>query len=507
MSIIFDDVVMDVVWRADTNPPGSSDLVALLGDHKAVVKSGHTSGDGKVHAILGASSADRWMKCPGSVRMSQGMPNRSSPFAQEGTAAHHLCELSLASDVVPHWFIGQYLTTAGVLSDDEPDEVDPENLCFEITEEMADAVLMYTEYIESEFQRLTAAHPGQEVIRFLEKSFDLSRLYPDMFGTNDYSLFVKGESLTVVDYKHGRGYVVEARNNPQLLYYALGAILEICKSEADVPKTVKVVIVQPRAAHRDGPIREWEYTFEEVVAFSRDLVAAALATTDPCAKLVPGKHCTFCNGKQRPCPAVYDLAQALAMQDFTDVGDEDLMVPTTAKGNTLTISDAGTALAKAMTEKTLSSKEQLLAVLKMAPVIDMWVRDCQAYAQHEYENGRPISDEYKLVRRRSNRKHRSEEESIQACREAGASEAEIFKPAKIKTPAQLEKIAGIGKTLVAKLTEQPLGQLTLVPASDSRQAVIMNPFGDLSEEEMGGAPQIIDAEFTVVDPQDDWDIL
>ena len=30
----------------------------------------------------------RWATCPGSVRLSKGIPNRSSKYAQEGTDAH-----------------------------------------------------------------------------------------------------------------------------------------------------------------------------------------------------------------------------------------------------------------------------------------------------------------------------------------------------------------------------------------------------------------------------------
>ena len=40
----------------------------------------------KPHAILGASSSHRWLACPGSIRLSAGMPGTSSVYADEGTA-------------------------------------------------------------------------------------------------------------------------------------------------------------------------------------------------------------------------------------------------------------------------------------------------------------------------------------------------------------------------------------------------------------------------------------
>src|SRR3546814_18193298 len=48
------------------------------------------------HAVLGASSSHRWFHCPGSIRASEGMPNTSSVFAREGTAAHALAEPCLS---------------------------------------------------------------------------------------------------------------------------------------------------------------------------------------------------------------------------------------------------------------------------------------------------------------------------------------------------------------------------------------------------------------------------
>ena len=49
----------------------------------------------RAHSELGASSCERWWNCPGSVAASRGMPNRSSPAAELGTAAHEVAELCL----------------------------------------------------------------------------------------------------------------------------------------------------------------------------------------------------------------------------------------------------------------------------------------------------------------------------------------------------------------------------------------------------------------------------
>lgn len=47
------------------------------------------------HAKLSPSSAERWMNCPGSVVLSEGMPDKTTQFAEEGTMAHAVAEAML----------------------------------------------------------------------------------------------------------------------------------------------------------------------------------------------------------------------------------------------------------------------------------------------------------------------------------------------------------------------------------------------------------------------------
>lgn len=47
------------------------------------------------HAILSASGASRWMACTPSAVLEQQFENKSSVFAEEGTLAHELGELTL----------------------------------------------------------------------------------------------------------------------------------------------------------------------------------------------------------------------------------------------------------------------------------------------------------------------------------------------------------------------------------------------------------------------------
>ena len=47
------------------------------------------------HAVLSASSSERWLNCPPSARLCEGYEDKGSDYAAEGTDAHTLCEYRL----------------------------------------------------------------------------------------------------------------------------------------------------------------------------------------------------------------------------------------------------------------------------------------------------------------------------------------------------------------------------------------------------------------------------
>jgi len=49
----------------------------------------------KKHSDIGASSAGRWLNCPGSVKLLQDVPRKDSVYAQSGTAQHYIAEKCL----------------------------------------------------------------------------------------------------------------------------------------------------------------------------------------------------------------------------------------------------------------------------------------------------------------------------------------------------------------------------------------------------------------------------
>jgi hypothetical protein len=368
----------------------------------------------RAHSSLGASSMERWATCPASVKLSEGLPNPSSPYAAEGTIAHELCEIFLTDkSIKPESMIGESI------------EPHPE---VEITQEMIDAVMVYVDFVEKEGK-------GKDIS--LEERVTLEHIDGELFGTNDCVIYEEFGELHVIDYKHGQGYAVEARENKQLLYYASGAGHGLDYS------AVRLTIVQPRCDHPDGPIRSWVTTPDRIKEFERELKLAVDETRKAKAKFQPSeKGCKWCLAKHI-CPALKTKALSLAKDQFADV--VELPKPMEMTG------------------------EEISKTLKNASLIETWLKSVQKYAHTAAEAGESIEG-YKLVKAKKNRAWRDSDALIEEFGDL-FDDTDLYAPKKLKTPAQLEKI--VGKADVARFSETPEGGLNLVKESDKRAAVTM----------------------------------
>lgn len=363
----------------------------------------------EAHSRLGASSMYRWSACPGSVRLCEGVESKSSKYAEEGSDAHALAAYCLRRFHNPGFHIGKWL--------------DSDGRHFFITQEMADAVQVYVDAVRE------AAPEGTPLQ--VEQRFDLSEVHDGCFGTADAVVWRDAEKrLTVFDYKHGAGLPVTVENNPQLQYYGLGALL----ASGYPARTVRLVIVQPRCDHPDGPVRSWEIDAIDLLDFRADLKAYAAATEKPGAPLVPGDHCRFCPAAPL-CPALAAKAQDVAKLDF------------------------GPALSY--------DPQKLTLALDSLPVLEGWIKNVREFAYAEAEAGR-MPPGYKLVAKRAMRKWRDEGEVIDALQTVYSDE-DLFEPRKLRSPAQMEKVVP-KDTLAPFITAESSGH-ALVPESDKRPAV------------------------------------
>lgn len=393
------------------------------------------------HAVLGASSAHRWMTCLGSPREIRKLPkserNRSSVYAQEGTAAHYLGERCLGMDEEPEQYRGWWISDSGYFQDAKStvDEEMASGHWFEVGDEMIEAIEMYVIEIRGHLDRL----PGSELL--LEQTvFPLPGREKELYGTGDAMVIQPFGELVVGDFKYGKGVQVDIDWNDQLMYYGLGALRAV--GEYDVSH-VTLVIIQPRGIHEDGPVRRWTVSVEALLDFSDQLASAADATKEPDAPLVPGKHCQFCPAAAR-CPALRQLVVQEAIAEFPD----DVDVPTIR----LPEVDNPTDLARAKA---------------VADVAEFWAREVNALLQRALETGMEVPG-FKLVRGRANRAWKDPSDVERRLKnKAGVKTGDIYSR-KLRSPRQIERV--VGKDWVADHAYKPEGGLTVARSSDLRTA-------------------------------------
>jgi len=391
----------------------------------------------KAHSELGASVAKRWLECPGSVRLSRAIPGgQKSVYAAEGTLAHLIAERSLTKGADPDMWVGMKYTIDGFE--------------LEVTEDMADVVRVFVEHCRVLMgERNPGDTYGRHTTHWVERRFNLAALNPPapMFGTADFVAYnADADELHVVDLKYGQGVVVEAEGNPQLRYYALGAVLSL----PDIrPQLITMTIVQPRAGHPDGIIRSETITYDELIGFAGELIEAARKTFEPDAPLNPGAHCRFCPAAG-VCPAQRDQATALAQIEFDAVPAMQPRAPETL------------------------SNDELSKVLRIAPMVEDWLSAVRAQVQGRLERGEEVPN-FKLVEKRATRKWKDEDETAQLLEARGHEDESVYQPSKLKSPAQIEKLLGkrdFAETLSAHVVKISSGY-NVVPLDDPRPAIAL----------------------------------
>jgi hypothetical protein len=391
----------------------------------------------KGHASLGPSSSHRWIPCPGSIRLSRGVPNRGNEHSRAGTAAHHIADQCLKTGVDAASFEGQEI------------EVTDEGVGYliDVDEDMVENVQVYVDYCR------TLMAEANHI--WLEQEITLESLNPPerMTGTADFAAYVRRtKTLHVVDFKFGRGVVVEAKKNPQLRYYGLGAALAV-GAGLEI-EHVQLTIVQPRARHPEGVVRHDNLGYLDLLDFADEIIAAAKRTQDPDAPLHAGSHCKFCPAAGF-CPEQREMVQALAQVVFETDGPAVVAPPDPAK----------------------MSVQQLANVLDNIDVLEDFVKAAKSHGQRLLEEG-TVSPEalgQKLVAKRANRRWGDEEKAEMWLRGRGLKMDE-FTTQKLKSPKQIELLLGKGKKdLPAELIVKPDVGHTMVPLSDKREAIAIAP--------------------------------
>ena len=360
------------------------------------------------HALLSASSSHRWLHCPPSARLCEGYDDKGSNFAAEGTDAHTLCEYKLR-------------TALGMEAKDPTEDLSWYDA------EMEESTTGYAAFVMELVEEAKKTCPDPVVL--IEQRLDYSRYVAEGFGTGDCVIIADG-TLHIVDFKYGRGILVEAKDNPQMMLYALGA-LELFDCLYDID-TVSMTIFQPRRGNVST------YTLPKA-----DLYEWADTVLAPTAELAwsgegeyhCGEWCQFCKAKA-DCRERANANMELAKYKFK--------------------------------QPPLLTDEEVKEILGRIDELIAWASDIRDYALQAAISGKHWTG-YKLVEGRSNRKYTDERAVVAAVRAAG------YDPYEHKVLGVTAMTTMLGKKqfndILGGFVTKPQGKPTLVPDSDKRPAM------------------------------------
>lgn len=372
--------------------------------------------------IMGGSSAERRINCPGSYRLEARIPERpSSEYADEGGMLHAAMEMALTADMQPadlDQFIGQ-------------------NCGF-------DGLVITREHVDNKLRpALRAWHVIVDKYRiddwFIEQKLTLEEVIQGAFGTVDVLARDEAGRLHVLDWKFGDGVYVPVEGSYQLGFYAACALYdpdaEMVAFTADVSEVV-LHIVQPKTGVDESEIaRSWETHVDWVEDLIDQAAAAVEAAQRDGAPVKPGKWCRWC-AAEPICPAKQAMAADALSRDPASM----------------------TAV-------------ELAHALEQADQLKPWVKKVFDLAQREAEGGAAIPG-WKVVAKRASRVFADPDRIVKLLRRRRWKNDRIFAPRELRSPAQLEKEDKdlYEKTLKQHVISKSSG-LTLVRDSDKREAV------------------------------------
>lgn len=229
--------------------------------------------------IVGGSTAERVINCPGSVALAAQMPPQvESEAMREGTRRHELVAEILNEKIDSRSIDDEKVLEALDLFDNE---FDPKGYA------------LFDVEARVEF-------PWNKTI----------------FGTADVIGRLSDTKAFVLDFKFGDGYQVEAEENQQLMFYAAAA-LESGHWSMKGRTDVELVIIQPPF------IRRSMIDIRRLHDFSADLKRAVKLAQEPDAPLVEGDHCRFCPAKAI-CPQKTGAAERAVLVAIDKIGPEQI---------------------------------------------------------------------------------------------------------------------------------------------------------------------------------------
>lgn len=371
------------------------------------------------HAKLSPSASSRWSKCTKAPGREQKHPDQTSIYAEEGTEAHNLLERSVKAKT-------------------RPSELEPDHPAAKDVDVAYDYLAQWLH------------DPRWTVLT--ETRVDVTE---DCWGTADIIAY-SGDAIKVIDYKHGRGVLVEVPSI-QLNIYSEAAIKSLSWLFTEPVETIATTIIQPRAPHEKGPIRTKVMSREELDAAMKPVYAAIETIRSGDTSYAPSEEtCRWCKAKA-DCKAFADMALEGAKAFFTDTGRVESVDPTTVE--------------------TLSLDEKV-AIHEASKSLSILLAAVEESLKGMMMTGTEVPG-YKVVAGRSIRKWGAPEKDIIATliKKCKLKKADIMPP-KLLGPAKIEKLidpkARNGKKKLEELQAvitKPEGKPAIVIDSDPRASI------------------------------------
>lgn len=371
----------------------------------------------KAHALLSPSAASRWLACTPSARLEATMPDKAGEAAAEGTLAHTIGEL------ISRYKLG-LITQQKYSTELKKAKKDPL-----YNDDLYNHADDYSVFVMESFAE--AQSRSKDAIIELEHKIDITAYVPEGFGTGD-CIIISAGILDIIDMKYGKGVLVSATNNKQMMLYALGALDEFGYLYGI--EKIRMTIFQPSLENYST----YEITAEDLEAWAEnELKPKAKLAFDGEGEFVAGPHCQFCKVRAK-CRALAEYNLELAKHDF---GKPELL-----------------------------NDQEIAEILDKAAAFKSWVSSVEEHALTEaVDNGKHWPG-YKLVEGRSNRTYTDETKVSETLIENGWPEDKIFKPASLIGITAMEKLLtkGTFSELLGGLVDKPQGKPTLVEVSDKR---------------------------------------
>lgn len=342
-----------------------------------------------------------------------------SEYAAEGTHAHELCEIeaSAAFGLISPVIASIRRTEWEIRGERAGYDLDEMRECAQAYVALLDSLVSETAQVFLE-QRLNSGVPG-------------------VHGTADAVVVDSANRvLRVVDYKHGRGVLVDVMENPQLMLYGLGGLnlMDLFGPFEEVCLTIH----QPRGQGHES-ITTWCISTEELIRWRDEIaIPAALQADGPDGVIRPSREaCRWC-----PIAGICKERQAYATREA--FGNPAFLEP-----------------------------EELGEALHRIPDIEAWckaVREISLRMAHD--DGIEIPG-WKVVRSGGIRQIKDKDAAWDRLSDAGFSRNNVFEE-KLTGITKLEKILGGRKVfdgLLGDLVTKSQGRESLAPTDDPRPGV------------------------------------